>query len=99
MALRKKMKQANGVTTEYHRVALVTIDVNNQITVLTHSYVDGDGRQIEKDYAAGKIGGRDVQFPYVDARYRNLEYEDGMNVERAYNWLKQLPEFEGAEDV
>lgn len=99
MALKKKVTAKNGVPLEYHRVTLVTIDVNNRITVLTHSYLSEEARQIEKDYAAGLIEGTDVQFPYVDYEYRPREYEDGMTVEKAYEWLKTLPEFADAEDV
>lgn len=98
MALKKKARMANGLELEYHRIALVTIDVNNQITVLRHSYVNEEARQYEKDYAAGKIEGEPT-FPYVDFEYMQMDYEDGMNIKKAYDWLKEQPAFEGAEDV
>ena len=98
MAIKKKVKKPNGIELEYHRIALVTIDVNNQITVLRHSYLNEEARQYEKDYAKGKIKGEPV-FPYVDYEYMHMEYEDGMNVEKAYGWLKKQPGFEDAEDV
>lgn len=98
MALKKKIRMANGLELEYHRIALMTIDVNNQITVLRHSYLNEDGRQYEKDYAEGKIEGEPM-FPFVDYEYIPMEYEDGMNIKRAYEWLKKQPQFEGAEDI
>ena len=98
MALKKKIRMPNGLELEYHRIALLTIDVNNQITILRHSYLNEEGRQYEKDYAAGKIEGEPI-FPYVDYEYMYLEYENMMNIENAYEWLKTQPGFEGAEDV
>ena len=98
MALKKKIQRPNGIEVEYHRIALVNIDVNNQITILRHSYLTEEARQYEKDYAAGIIKG-DPVFPYVDTEYMHLDYEDGMDIVRAYEWLKQQPEFEGSEDV
>lgn len=98
MAIKKKKKMRNGLELEYHRIALVTIDVNNQITILRHSYLNEAARQYEKDYAEGKIKGEPI-FPYVDYEYMNADYEEGMNVEKAYGWLKKQKGFEGAEDV
>lgn len=98
MALKKKIKRPNGLELEYHRIALVNIDVNNQITVLRHSYLNEQARQYEKDYRNGLIQGEPT-FPYVDYEYMHMEYEDGMNVEKAYGWLKKQEGFEGAEDV
>lgn len=102
MAIKKQVTADNGIVTEYHRIALLSIDVNNQITVLVHSYLSADGRQIEKDYAAGLYDNVDyalVKFPYVDAKYISFDYDESMTVEGAYNYLKTLPQFEGAEDV
>ena len=98
MAIKKKFKARNGVELEYHRIALVNIEVNNQITVLRHSYLNEEGRRYEKDYEKGKIKGEPA-FPYVDAEYMHMDYEDGMTVEKAYGWLKKQKGFEGAEDV
>ena len=63
MAIKKQVTAANGIVTEYHRVALLTIDTNNQNTILVHSYLSEAGRQIEKDYAAGLY--RDVEEDYL----------------------------------
>ena len=99
MALKKKIVMPNGLPLEYHRIALVSIDVNNQNTILVHSYLNEEARQYEKDYAAGLIEGEPM-FPYVHARYYNPEYSGAMSVNRAYDWLKfNIPEFNGAEDT
>lgn len=102
MAIKKQVTAANGIVTEYHRVALLTIDTNNQNTILVHSYLSEAGRQIEKDYASGLY--RDVEegfmnWPYVDAQYLNCDYDGEMTITKAYEWLKTLPQFVGAEDI
>ena len=102
MALKKTVTTKNGIVTEYHRVAMVSMEVNQQNTILLYSYLSEDGRNIEKDYAKGKYKDMDerlVSFPYVDAQYLHPDYDGTMTVEKAYEYLKTLPEFEGAEDV
>lgn len=105
MALKKKIIMQNGLPLAYHRVALITIEPNQQITILRHSYLDEDARQYEKDYAQGKIKD-DPVFPYVDYEYIHMDYSDnieGMNgdsMKCAYELLKKhRPEFADAEDV
>lgn len=102
MAIKKQITASNGVVTEYHRVALIKIDVNQQNTILLLSYLSEAGRQIEKDYAAGLYNDIDagmMQFPYVDSKYINAPYDSDMTVSAAYGYIKNLPEFDGAEDV
>jgi hypothetical protein len=102
MAIKKPITELNGVVTEYHRIAMVKIDTNQQNTILVHSYLSADGRQVEKDYAAGLYSDVDaglVNFPYVEAKYLNSEYDGEMTIHKAYEWLKNRPEFEGSEDV
>lgn len=102
MAIKKQVTAANGIVTEYHRIALLTIDINNQNTILVQSYLSETGRQIEKDYAAGLYSHVEEGFmnwPYVEAQYINLDYDGEMTISKAYEWLKQRPEFEGSEDV
>lgn len=98
MALSKSVTLPNGITLEYHRVAMIKNEINQQTTILVQSYLNAEGRQYEKDYANGLIEGEPT-FPYVDARYYNIEYDPEMTIIRAYEWIKNnLPEFEGAED-
>lgn len=102
MAIKKKVTANNGIVTEYHRIALLSIDVNNQNTILIHSYLSEDARQIEKDYASGLYNSLEegmMHFPYVEDNYINCKYDGFMTIEKAYKWLKTLPQFEGAEDI
>lgn len=105
MALKKTIVMANGLPLEYHRIALVTIEPNQQMTILCHSYLNEAARQYEKDYEAGLIEGI-PQFPYVAYEYVHVDYAeniDAMNGELmkcAYALLKQhRPEFADAENV
>lgn len=104
MALKKVIKKTNGVTLAYHRIAMVKVDVNQQITVLVESYVDEDGRNFEKRYAAGEIEGKPT-FPYTQGEYITFDYDEnpeifnGNIVQNVYDWLKKQPEFVGAENV
>ena len=102
MAIKKPIVAPNGIVTEYHRIAMVKIDTNQQNTILVHSYLSEAGRQIEKDYAAGLYNNLEeglMTWPYVDANYLNCEYDGDMTVSKAYEWLKTLHAFEGAEDI
>lgn len=98
MALKKKITKSNGIELEYHRIALLTIETNQQITILIRSYLNEEGREYEKKYAAGEIESEPT-FPYTVGEYMHFDYDDNMNITNAYNLLKSLPEFEGAEDV
>lgn len=102
MALKKTAQMQNGIVTEYHRIAMLKIDINQEITILINSYLSEDGRQVEKDYAEGKYKNVDdglILFPYYNAEYLNAPYDGEMTITKAYAYLKTLPEFEGAEDV
>lgn len=104
MAIKLPVKQPNGVVLSYHRIALISIDINNQITILVHSYIDEAARQYEKDWAAGKIEG-EPQFPYVATEYIWQGYIEGALLligditKNVYKWLKSKSKYEGAEDV
>ena len=102
MAIKVKVTAANGIVTEYHRIAMLKIDTNQQNTILVHSYLSEDGRQIEKDYAEGLYNGIEegmMTFPYVNAQYLSLEYDGNMTIGSAYEYIKTLPQFEGAIDI
>lgn len=102
MAIKKSITAPNGIVTEYHRIAMVKMDTNQQNTILVHSYLSEAGRQVEKDYTAGVYSNLEeglMNWPYVDARYLDCEYDGEMTVPKAYEYLKTLPEFIGSVDV
>lgn len=102
MAIKKTVTAPNGIVTEYHRIAMVKMDINQQNTLLIHSYLSEAGRQVEKDYAAGLYNDLEagmMNWPYVDAQYLNCDYDGEMTIGKAYEYLKTLPEYEGAIDI
>lgn len=104
MAIQISVKSDNGIILSYHKISLINVEPNQQVTLLVHSYVDQEGRQYEKNYAQGKIVGEPT-FPYVGDEYIHIQWEDignllvGNLMENAYEWLKSQPKFVGAIDV
>lgn len=91
MALKKKVIQDDGVTTEYHRILYVQSTVNSHCSVAVISLAS---EEIRNKQLAGEI-----QQPYQKiVTYETTEYDD-LTIEKAYEYLKTLPEFEGAEDI
>lgn len=104
MAIQISVKADNGVVLSYHKISLINIEVNQQVTILVHSYIDEEGRQYDKDYEQGKIIG-DPVFPYMSDKYIHIQWDNigsllsGNLIENAYGWLKTLPEYLGGIDV
>lgn len=108
MALEKPIVTDCGVTLAYHRIALVNVQVNQQITILVESYIDSNGRQKAKDYAKidhSKTLAQDFMFPYSESEYISFDYNEsselfkGNIVQKAYHWLKKQEKFKNAKDV
>ena len=107
MALKKLIVAANGLPLTYHKISLVSIETNQQITLLIHSYLNEEARQFEKDYAAGLIAEEYPTLPYVADKYVSFEYlptiekfEGAPLMECAYNLLREsMPELADAENV
>lgn len=91
MALYKNIKQSDGVTTNYHRILYVTQAVNSYTAIAVLSYVDSDSRESEKNDSMSQ--------PYQKAITYQLAYDPNISISTAYDYLKTLPQFEGATDV
>lgn len=92
MAISKKKVWPNGITTMYHHIPMVTIEANQRVTILVHSYISENSRLIDKD--------ADIDYApqHYEYEYYTLDVDNDMTLEKAYEWLKSQPEFEGAED-
>lgn len=101
MALKKTVIQPNGVTTTYHRIVTINMFVNQCNSIEVASYINSDGRTREIDFITEQEAGYDTSSapPYISTRFYEVDYVDGMTVTDAYNKLKELTEFDGAEDV
>ena len=91
MGLYKEIKQDDGVVTCYHRILYMMQAVNDYTAIAVLSYVDSDSRASEKESV--------ITQPYQKSITYNTSYDPAMNVEKAYDYLKTLPQFEGAVDV
>lgn len=91
MALYKAIRQSDGVTTNYHRIAFYQVTVNRQNSIVVQSYVDSEARDEEKENI--------MSNPYRNAITYEVPYDPSMTIEKAYEYLKALPVFEGAEDI
>lgn len=91
MALYKEVKQNDGVVTKYHRILYLTQTVNRQNSIAVLSYVDDEARTNEQNNV--------IDQPYTKAITYETKYDENMTIEKAYDYLKSLPQFEGAEDI
>ena len=91
MALFKEIRQSDGVTTSYHRVLYLTMTTNRQNSIAVLSYVDDESRLSEKEAVLAQ--------PYQKAITYETAYNPAMTIEGAYEYLKTLPQFEGATDI
>lgn len=89
MALKKNIRQDDGVVTSYHRILFVQKTVNSHDSIAVLSYTDKESRDNE--------GGE--TRPYKVAVTYEKDYDEAMTIEGAYEYLKTLPEFEGSEDI
>ena len=91
MALCKSIRQDDGVTTSYHRVLFLQLYTNRHNSIVVVSYVDDAARDDEKNNIL-------IQ-PYQKVITYEMPYDKSMTIETAYEYLKTLPQFEGAIDV
>lgn len=89
MALKKENRQENGVVTSYHRIMMINSVINHHISIAVLSYIDEDSRNTEDN----------GEKPYKVAKTYEKSYEENMTIEEAYEYLKTLPDYEGAEDI
>lgn len=91
MALSKPITQSDGVVTSYHRILFLQTTVNKQNSIVVLSYLSGAAREAEKDNVDSQLYCRSVTY--------ETDYAENMTVSAAYDFLKTLPLFEGAEDI
>ncbi len=90
MALNKLIRQDDGVPTGYHRIAFVQVTTNSHNSIAVFSYIDEESRRMPSSAE---------HRPYCRSTTYETEYSPNMTVELAYEYLKTLPEFEGATDI
>lgn len=91
MALYKEITQDDGVTTNYHRILFLTQTVNRQNSIAVLSYVNDKSRVSEQTNV--------MTQPYMKSITYEVPYDEHMTIAKAYEYLKTLPQYEGAEDI
>lgn len=103
MAIKVKVTTDNGIVTEYHRIDTLMLETNKRTSILVHSYVSEDARQAEKEQAFQIYEKPEaVSLPnvmFANGQWIDVDYDENMNIKTAYEYLKTLPQFKGAEDV
>lgn len=111
MALLKDIKLKNGIVTNYHRIGNVTIEVNNKIKIQVFSYLSKEEREKEINYNDIVKRARNYEETtkeeldliqnrleiFIDKRNYELDYNPSINVQNAYEYLKELEDFKNAE--
>ena len=92
MAIKKNIELNNGITLTYHRIVRIQSIINYDSMIEVQSYMSKQNRLREK----GNPSNVDI---YTEASYYHIPYDPELNVTKAYEYIKSLPEFEGAEDV
>lgn len=90
MALLKSIKQEDGVTTNYHRILYIHNTLNKQMSIAVVSYVDSTARSSEQLNTFSQ--------PYKKSVTYETDYDEDITPEKAYDFLKTLPQFEDATD-
>lgn len=91
MGLKKKIKQSDGVETNYHRILYLQVTPNQGCSIAVVSYVDEESRNAESSGENEAVYKKGITY--------ELEYDENMTIKKAYQYLKKLDKFSDAEDV
>ena len=95
MALLKEIELDNGITLNYHRIVSMTV-ITNLFNVIEVGSYTGENKRLQEK-AALKNG--ESMKVFIESTYLNADYDPSMTIESAYEYLKTLPTFQGAEDL
>ena len=90
MALIKEIKQPDGVTTTYHVVSYVASNTGANTILTVTSYIDE---------AAAREAMAGSHMPYRKSDTFTVPYDEGMTINRAYEYLLTISKYEGAEST
>lgn len=113
MALQKEIELDNGVVVNYHRVTSLNKITNISNNIEISSYTNEKQRLKEKKYQElqkKSINGseltEDEQIElnkgidvFIQTEYLNVDYDENMTIEDAYEYLKTLDKYKDAIDV
>lgn len=101
MAIKKGIVGRDGVAVSYHRIVSINTVVHSLTSIELASYINQSYRenQIIFDEEQAQIKEQTVNAPYVLTSFYVLPADNDMTISKAYEYIKSLPQFEGAEDV
>ena len=101
MGLSKEITASNGIPLNYHRITSITIITNVQNIVEVSSYTSQEKREEERAMIEALAAGDNEAScdVYIDTDYINMRYDPDMNITSAYNAVKELDRYRGADDV
>lgn len=95
MGLIKQITSPEYIPLKYHRVYGITNEIHSHFTISLMQYISKEDREQEKENPLAPI--YRTSKAYIK-RYDDPTEMEEMTIRDAYNWLKTLPEFEGAID-
>lgn len=113
MALKKEIELENGIILNYHRITSLNKITNSANVIEVNSYISESQREKEKRYqelqrknASGEELTLEEQEELnnginvlVEADYININYDENMTIEEAYEYLKTTEKYKNAENV
>jgi len=113
MAILKKIKLDNGIELNYHRITSIIKITNICNKIEISSYVNEEQRLKEKEYQELQLKNKDKKEltdkekqklnnginVFINTNFENLEYNDKIDIEDIYNYLKTTDKFKNAKDV
>lgn len=94
MALLKEIVLGDGITVNYHRVVSVNNITNHASIIEIASYTSKAKREEEK---AAILAGTEMDV-FISAEYMSIAYNQTLDVDGAYAYLKTLEKFAGYTD-
>ena len=90
MAIIKEIELENGIKVNYHRVVSINKVTNSQNIIEVASYTNKQKRKEEIEKT-----GQETNI-FIHTTYLNTAYDDSININNVYNYLKTLDLFKDA---
>ena len=100
MGLKKEIILDNGIVVNYHRIVSLNKITNHANIIEVASYTSQSKRQEEIDSLKQSIETQEY-VPiniFINTEYISKEYNETETIEDAYNYLKTLEKYNGAEN-
>lgn len=107
MAISKEVTLNNGIKVTYHRVVSVMCVTNSHNSIEVCSYLTQEARESQKTFYQMQLAAKgersstavEEEPPFTYTLHISAPYDQTMTVIDAYEYLKTLNPFVGAEDV